>query len=364
MMHIAISPDATFVQWEQAQAAQQRALIEAARAGDIPRLHAVSLVSDWARNEGNADVLVDSEGHWILLNPAAAQAEVVLSDGKSKDFDPGQRRDEHGRWVREGFHFASDDERRARVIPPAWTHVQINDDPTADLQVWGVDAKGRSQYRYSAAHTERQAKAKFQTTRKLNGDIQRIDDALARAAVVGDDAALGALLIARTGFRPGSEDNTGADEQAYGVSTLMAKHVKVKGDSVHFDFTGKSGHRQVHKINDPQLARLLGRKLEGKKPGEQVFDSSNVQMRDRLKREAPEYKLKDLRTRIGTVIAIQTVNSLPVPKTQAEFKKARNQVGDAVSGVLGNTRAVALASYVDPTAFAKWQVALIQKGGE
>jgi DNA topoisomerase-1 len=37
---------------------------------------------------------------------------------------------------------------RALVIPPAWTDVEISPDPDAKVQVTGIDAAGRKQYRY------------------------------------------------------------------------------------------------------------------------------------------------------------------------------------------------------------------------
>ena len=45
-------------------------------------------------------------------------------------------------------------------------------------------------------------------------------------------------------------------------------------------------------------------------------------------------------------------------KTEADYKRARIAVGDAVSAHLGNNRATALKSYIDPAvwgrAYRKW----------
>jgi DNA topoisomerase IB len=38
---------------------------------------------------------------------------------------------------------------------------------------------------------------------------------------------------------------------------------------------------------------------------------------------------------------------------------ARNKVADAVAKALGNTRAVTLSSYINPTVFAAWEGGLI-----
>jgi DNA topoisomerase I len=320
-------------------------------------------VADWMVEEGIGRDL--AEQHIGLISferregrlpdaPSGDRPPIVVPRKSLKDYDPHQRRDERGRWARQGFHWASDDERKEWVIPPAWREVQVNDDPAADMQVVGIDAKNRPQYRYSQAHMERQAVAKFKRTQALNERYQRLERALLAAAQNDDDAALGVLLIARTGFRPGSESDTGAAKQAFGVSTLKAKHVKVQDDWVSFDFTGKSGKRQRHNVKDAVLARLLENKLKDAEPGQQVFRSSAQAMRDRLHQDAPEFKLKDLRTRMGTAVAKRAMSKTPAPRDRREYAQARNKVGDAVAKALGNTRTVALSSYIDPTVFADW----------
>jgi DNA topoisomerase IB len=46
---------------------------------------------------------------------------------------------------------------------------------------------------------------------------------------------------------------------------------------------------------------------------------------------------------------------MPVPSNKAALVKARRAVAVAVSEKLGNTPTVALASYIDPSVFAKWE---------
>lgn len=50
---------------------------------------------------------------------------------------------------------------RGLYVPPAWTSVKISNDATSDLQVTGRDSKGRKQYIYSAAHSQKAAAEKF-----------------------------------------------------------------------------------------------------------------------------------------------------------------------------------------------------------
>lgn len=253
---------------------------------------------------------------------------------------------------------ADKDKLKSWRVPPAWTNVQVNDDPDADLLATGTDVKGRKQYLYSAAHSERQAAAKFDRMkaftealpdirRKIEGDIDESEE----AAVL--------YLIDKTGFRIGGDDDTGADVQAYGATTLRSKHVTVNGDKVRFKFTGKKGVEIVKKVEDPQLARIIRERKErigrGRGP---LFDTTDGSVRRYLNEIAPGFQVKDFRTYQGTAQALRAIEKVKrIPKTEAAFKKARREVGKVVANYLGNTPAIALKSYIDPAVWSKWRAA-------
>ncbi len=256
--------------------------------------------------------------------------------------------------LRDGFHAATDEERKAHRIPPAWTDVQITDDRGSALQVVGWDGKGREQRRYSREHTDAAAVAKFDRVRALQDAFPGIERQLRESAKSGDVAAGALLLIALTGMRPGSERDTGAERQAYGATTLQAQHIAVVGDTATFTFVGKSGKDLKLEVTDGDLAEVLQTALDGKAPGEQAFAASDSDLRSALKAVAPGFKVKDLRTRLGTAIAQREVESMPEPLTDADRKRKMREVATTVSKALGNTPAIALNSYIDPTVFAGW----------
>jgi hypothetical protein len=56
-------------------------------------------------------------------------------------------------------------------------------------------------------------------------------------------------------------------------------------------------------------------------------------------------------------MAMALVNADPAadrPTTPEEFNKARERIADIVCRQLGNTRNVALTTYIDPLAFDRW----------
>jgi DNA topoisomerase-1 len=246
--------------------------------------------------------------------------------------------------------------RSGQAIPPAWTEVRVNTNPTASCIVQGRDAKGRPQSRYSTEHTANSGAQKFARITELTAKMPTImkqsakdmmDESL--TARKRDDAAT-INLIAKTGFRPGSDDDTGADEKAFGASTLEKRHIKLLKDNViHFSFTGKSGVSQDKYLRDKPLHEYLSQKLATLTAEEQVFSSSGASAGKYLKGLAgDQFKVKDLRTWNGTALARNLVKDYEAPKNQKEFKALQNEVADAVSEHLGNTRAVAIATYIDP----------------
>lgn len=288
-------------------------------------------------------------------------------DGLRK-FDPNELRDKDGKWSatgavahevgkllggsgRTGMHPASSDDRSRLKIPPAWTDVHIAEDASAALQAIGKDAKGRDQYRYSAAHSERQAAAKFARISSLEEKLPEVDRAL---SADGSDTAKAMLLVRRMGLRPGSRADTGADKQAYGATTLRADHVHIAPDgSVHLDFTGKKGVH-IRLQADPETGRMLSAQAAGKEPDDALFDTSDSKLRAWLANVAPGFKVKDFRTSLATSQAQAMVASMPMPRDAKEAAKMRNEVGDRVAALLGNTRAMALGAYINPAVFAGW----------
>ncbi len=239
-------------------------------------------------------------------------------------------------------------------VPPAWTGLKMSVDPKNDLQVVGNDAKGRAQYIYSAEHGAKSSAEKFGRVKALIKELPKIDSAVSKDAPHKDEAAV-LLLMRKTGIRIGSETDTKAEKQAYGATTLTKDHVKIHGDTVTLSFVGKKGVQIDQSIKDKELAAVLSARLSKKKGGEKIFDTTDAKVREYLHSKDGVFKPKDLRTVKAAEIALSTLKTIPEPKSEREFAKARNAVGDAVSSVLGNTRSVALSAYIPPEVFAGWK---------
>lgn len=261
----------------------------------------------------------------------------------------------------DGMHPLPDGDTTAHGVkfPPAWTDVHVSDRPegVGGMIARGVDSKGRQQYLYSTEHTERQAAAKFARVKAFTEHLPKLDADLT-GDVATDDTAAALALIRRTGMRPGGTTDTKADKQAYGATTLLGSHVTLQGDTVRFQFVGKKGVNIDIAVTDDLVATAIRARLDKVGTDEPLFATTAAKVNQYLDdHTAPEFKVKDLRTVRANAVAAAMVAARPVPPTsERERKRWVNEVGDAVAAQLGNTRTVALASYINPLVFGPWSV--------
>jgi len=258
----------------------------------------------------------------------------------------------------------SDPELRARIehlgIPPAWTDVWIAPYANGHIQATGVDAAGRTQYIYHPTWREQKDRIKFDRALSLAESLPA-----ARRRVTldlrGDDdkerAFAAAFRMLDTGaLRVGSERYAEA-HGSHGLSTLLGRHVKIVDDTVALSFPGKSGQEWDSVIKDAELARVLrpmkrrgadARLLAWKDgKGWHPVDAEEINEYVRA-RTGGHFTAKDFRTLHGTVTAAIALAKVGPQKTPTARKRAVAQVMRDVAAALGNTPAVARASYVDP----------------
>ena len=256
----------------------------------------------------------------------------------------------------QGYRPATDEERKALGIPPAWKNVHVSSDPNARRIAVGTDSKGRTQSRYSTAHTSEAMAQKFsrlqQFDKALPGIMDRVRDGLASGK--GREEAAVLRLIHQTGFRNGGDEDTGGKVKAYGASNLRAEHVAFDGDTTHFDFTGKLGVRQQHSVTDPELTADLRQRAA---KGGPLFDTNDARVRDFLK-QSGDFKVHDFRTWNATDLAAKEVENTPAPTTSEAYWHERDRIGDLAAKKLGDTRKIALESYVNPAVFEPWKNSL------
>jgi DNA topoisomerase-1 len=253
---------------------------------------------------------------------------------------------------------------RSLVIPPAWTDVWICPLPNGHLQATGRDARGRKQYRYHPKWTESQHQTKYSRMAAFGAALpalrRRVSADLARRGMPRVKVlALVAALLERTMIRVGNKEYR-RQNGSYGLTTLLDRHAKVRSTTVRFRFRGKGGKAHDVTITDPRLARLVRNCQE--LPGRQLFQYSDADgqpqdigsgdVNDYLRDTMGEaFTAKDFRTWFGTVMAMDALVEIGKPATPTAAERNIVCAVDAVSGLLGNTRAVCRRCYIHPVVF-------------
>ncbi|GHH04350.1 DNA topoisomerase [Comamonas sp. KCTC 72670] len=263
-------------------------------------------------------------------------------------------------------------------LPPAWVNVAIAPSPQAKLQAVGQDAAGRWQYRYHTAHTLERDEEKFQRivgfARALPRMRHRVNVDLRKQGLGRDKVMAAMLRILGTCFiRPGSQ-RYAETNGSFGLATLRRRHVRVAGDTVYFDFPGKSGKQQRRRLRDRRVATVVRRLLAV--PGRDVFkfildDGAVVDVRRRhinayiQEVMGEQFSAKDFRTWAGTLIcacALARARKRAHAAGGADgvvkptvLKKTMVAAVKEAAEHLGNTPAVARSSYIYPSVLAMFE---------
>ncbi len=245
---------------------------------------------------------------------------------------------------------------RALAIPPAWTEVWICPDPQGHIQACGRDARRRKQYRYHPRWREVRDGNKFDRMIAFGQSLPKLRRQIAH------DLALPGLprekvlatvvrILDSTGMRVGN-DEYARENGHFGLTTLKNRHVDRHGPRLRFDFPGKGGKRRVVELEDPRVAKIVGRCQS--LPGQELFQYvDEAGERHQVHSEdvneylraitGEDFSAKDCRTWLATRLMLHAL-----PKDARATKRVILQAVDEVAEILGNTRTVCRNSYIHP----------------
>jgi DNA topoisomerase-1 len=285
----------------------------------------------------------------------AAAAGLVYSS----DDMPGITRSKRGR----GWSFTDpqgctirDQKVRARclslAVPPAYQDVWICPDPLGHLQATGRDERGRKTYQYHQDWRRFRDEKKFASLPSFGQNLRRArasNEELREGSQPRRGRVLAALFhlldahAVRIGNKAYAQKNG-----SFGATTLRGRHLKKGGEHLTLEFEGKSGKLQEIELHDRRFERFLHTLSD--LPGQRLF-----QYRDEDGELCPltssevnaylhglfgsEVTAKTFRTWHGSVAAFAAAC--------ADGAKV-DDVLEAASKRLGNTKAVARSSYVHP----------------
>jgi DNA topoisomerase IB len=258
---------------------------------------------------------------------------------------------------------------RSLVIPPAWQDVWICPDPAGHIQATGTDAAGRRQYLYHDLWRQRRDQQKHDRMLEFGAALPRLREVIGRhleeRGLVRERVLAAAVQLIDLGFfRPGGEEYA-AENGSFGLATIRRDHVAVSRGQIIFTYPGKAGQLQEQAVAEDRVCAVVrslkrrrsgGDRLLAYRSGGCWHDVTATDINDYLREvSGGEFTAKDFRTWHATVLAAVGLAVSEGAVTAAARRRAIARVCQEVASYLGNTPAVARASYIDPRVISRYE---------
>ena len=250
-------------------------------------------------------------------------------------------------------------------IPPMWKNVKISTSEIDYLQATGEDSKGRIQYIYHPIWVELAKIEKYNRLKlfikKLPLLMRTVDNKIHGPINLNDKEYIISLIfriLKKTHSRIGNECYA-EENNTYGLTTLLKKHVILDGDNVIISFIGKKSIKQDFKFTDKICSTII--KELKKIPGDRLFKTSgqetitsseiNTYIKNIM---GDNFTAKDFRTYAANDLFLKFILKKDIPQNITQIKKTINKCYDEVAEELHHTRAVCRSSYVMPIISEKY----------
>jgi DNA topoisomerase IB len=258
---------------------------------------------------------------------------------------------------------------KALAIPPAWTRIWISPDPLGHIQATGADSQGRTQYRYHHLWREQRDAQKFEHMLRFASALPALRtatlrDLRRRGLDRGRVAASAVRLIDLGLFRLGGEKYAELDHH-YGAATLEKRHVSVERSGAVFDYVAKAGKHRAITVTDRAVLPTLRTLARSDNGLDALFSWQDGATWHPLhshditayiaEHTTSHFTAKEFRTWNATVLMALLLANAEAPASARAAKTVINASIRVVADWLGDTPAVARASYIDPKLISRYE---------
>ena len=176
--------------------------------------------------------------------------------------------------------------KRLKSNPGGKVKMNPNYDPMQDnaYVLEGIPYEGANPQRYyTEDYTANKSSAKFTKVSSLIKVLPRMQKKWRRDMNVRGAKSIKALIVELVYLTQGRVSSTSAqtaNERTYGITTLQARHVTIKGNTIHIKYIGKKGVKQHHiiranTVHEKQVKQLLEQQLDGRSGEDYLMEDSN-----------------------------------------------------------------------------------------
>ena len=165
-------------------------------------------------------------------------------------------------------------------------------------------------------------------------------------------------------FRPGGEEYA-EQNGTFGLATIRKDHVTLTKGQLVFEYLAKGAKQREQAVAEEQVCAAVrslrrrrggGDQLLAYRAGSRWHDVSAADINDYLREiSGGDYTAKDFRTWHATVLAAVGLAVSESAGSDTARQRAIVRVVQEVAAYLGNTPAVARASYIDPRVIDRYQ---------
>ena len=224
--------------------------------------------------------------------------------------------------------------RENAPVPEGNWHKVVHDHSSTWLATWMENLTGKRKYVWlhdSSALRQENDRAKYDKAKKLAEQEVRVQSEVTRRMMKGGDrTATVAYLILKLAMRVGDEKDPD-EADTVGASTLRVEHIKFpqagSKNMIEFNFLGKDSvpwQKTLEADSDDTKALYdnLKKFMQGKKPGDPIFDGINSRKVNAFLQEImPGLTAKVFRTCIATRVVQQELSRARVERNSSEAQK-------------------------------------------
>ena len=247
--------------------------------------------------------------------------------------------------------------KNLKIGNPAIVEARVASDPDDELQAitWFINVHGEKvkDYRYTTTHKTESADAKWVRSAKLSLVYGEVRDAVATDAAAGVEEAIILHMMFLTNMRVSNKGKKATKKKAYGATTLQARHLRVKGDTVFYAFDGKSGVWWEGSVKDAVFAGAIKSRLASLKKDERIFSVGDADV-NKYFRDAGNFTTRDIRPLHGTSLAKEFLRKSPQPKDLKGAKELVKEIcGKVAIELHHDSPNTTKSKYIDPIVWAE-----------
>lgn len=228
-----------------------------------------------------------------------------------------------------------------------------------DYQELKMEMGGQTVRVYSESELEQRSNKKKQSLKNIANRITSLRTKVNNDLKSDDEKTFLTALVVYTMLETSERVGNGESESNghYGITGLKKKHISINGDSVTFNYIGKSGVDHDKTVNNKKLTTYLSKAINNSK-SDKIFETSDgfSIKNDKVNRllSSLDITAKDIRGYSANKWIVSKLKRINPEETDVKRKKQFNEIVKLVAEKVGHGAATLKKHYLLPELQHQW----------